>query len=79
MDEQMINCIISACCCEADCAEKKRNALAELLKKRLGHGPYEAHEIANFMLDTFDFAPKGFLAPLMEEAARLIKAGPYQG
>jgi hypothetical protein len=79
MDEQQINCIIGACCCEADCADKKRKALGELIKKHLGHGPYEAKEIADFMLSTFDFAPKGKLSPLMEEVARLIKAGAYQG
>ncbi len=79
MDDQQVNCIIGACCCEADCADKKRKALSELIKKHLGHGPHEAHEIANFMLDTFDFAPKGKLTPLMEEAARLIKAGEYKG
>ncbi len=78
MDEQQINCIIGACCCEADCAEKKRKALAELLTKHL-NGPYTAEKIADFMLSTFDFAPKGKLTPLMEEVARLIKAGDYQG
>ena len=79
MDDQQVNCIISACCCEADCAEKKRKALAQILHTGLGHGPYTAAQIADFMLSNFDFAPKGTLTPLIETVAKLIKAGDYQG
>ena len=79
MDEKQVNCVIGACCCEADCSEKKRKALAQILHAGLGHGPYAAEQIADFLLSHFDFAPKGTLTPLMETVAKLIKAGPYQG
>ena len=79
MDDQQANCVIGACCCEADCADKKRKALADVITHNLGDGPHTAAAVADLLLTLFDFAPKGKLTPLMEEVARLIKAGAYPG
>lgn len=78
MDEQQANCILGICCCEENCAEKRRHALAAVIHAGLGHGPYTAAQIADFMLNTFDFAEHGTLEPLFKSVAKLARGKAYE-
>ncbi len=77
MDEQQVNCILGICCCEENCADKRRKALADVITHALGHHPTVA-EIADFLLTNFDFAEKGTLEPLFKSAARLARGQDYK-
>lgn len=77
MDEQQMNCILGICCCEENCADKRRKALAEVIHHGLGHGPYTAAQIADFMLNSFDFAEKGTLEVLFKSVSKLARGADY--
>ena len=79
MDEQQWNCLIGACCCEENCADKRRKVLADYIQKKLGPGPYSAKSIADLMLDTFDVMPRGTLEPAIKAVTKFVKAGDYVG
>jgi hypothetical protein len=68
------NCIL-AVCCPPD-SDGQRKALAEEMASSLSTASGETYEdIARWILDNFDLAPKGSLQTFKDEIARLAREG----
>lgn len=78
MDQQQWNCVVGACCCEENCAAKRRKVLEDFIVSKLGHR-FSAAQMADLMLTTFDVMPAGTLKPMIEAITSFVQAGPYQG
>ena len=65
-------CCILGVCCPPDSPEQL-NALAKEIGKVTNWPEIDAVNVAKFMLDTFDLAPKGSLAGFVEEIARMAR------
>ena len=78
-DQQEANCALGVCCCEENCADKRRKALASILRKNLGHTPCTPESVANVILNKFDLAEKDTLKPFVESIARLARGKDYDG
>lgn len=79
MDNGEFNCALGVCCCEENCADKRRRALASIITKGIGDGPFTAAQMADFILNTFDLAEKGTLEPLFRSIAALARGKDYEG
>lgn len=79
MDNEQANCILGICCCEENCADKRRKALADVIQTLLAGQPCTPAAVANLLLNTFDFARKGTLEPLFKDIAILARGKDYTG
>jgi hypothetical protein len=68
-----INCLLSICCPP----ERRVEVLTKLLIEK-GVDANAAESCAKIMCDTFDFAPKNTLQPLIQEVARLARGEDYK-
>lgn len=66
-------CILQVCCPP----ERAKKALADEIAKTTGDGVLTPELVADFIIDTFDLAPKGLLQPLLKRAGDLAKAHPH--
>jgi len=66
-------CCILAVCCPGG-SERQREALATEIERALEETPEGARKYANWLLDTFDLAPRGTLGDFVSAVARLAKA-----
>lgn len=73
-DEQA-NCVLEVCCGKDG---KQHKALTDVLVQDAGLNPHQAVSVAAFLIDLFDFAPKGTLFAFKQEIARLARGNPYE-
>jgi hypothetical protein len=67
-------CCILGICCPPNSAEQTNALAAELVKDKVCSENPEAHKVAHWVLKHFDLAPKGTVAPLVTEIARMARS-----
>lgn len=72
--EQQECCILGVCCD----ATKRLDALAEKLQADLHVNAHQASEIAVWIRDHYDLAPKGTIQPLIDLIAAEAREYPYE-
>lgn len=71
MDDVILNCILGVCCPAG--SAQQLTALSHYMADELGCSPDEAKPFAAWVLNTFDLAEKGTLAPLRDSMVRLAR------
>lgn len=66
-------CCILGVCCPPNSAASVQALAVEMEKARLYPDKKEAHACAKWMLENFDLAPKGTVAPLIAAIAKMAK------
>lgn len=74
--DQQYNCAAQVCCDDEQTDfEKRVNALTKMITHDLGHGAYEARDVAVWIENTFDLAGKGTLYAFKQWVVTMYKAG----
>lgn len=75
MCDQQMNCAAGICCCEANCHDKRRKALREMMDDSIGAVPHTNAEIADYILNTYDISGLGTLEPIFIKMKAAVDAG----
>jgi hypothetical protein len=71
------NCVLEICCPPGSAAP--RQTLAAEVSKSTGYDLEMCQQVAEFIFDNYDLAPKGSLGNLKAEVARLARQGYVKG
>lgn len=75
IDQQEANCVIEVCCGKDG---KQQKALTVVLSRELNIPQNDARHIAVWLVQHFDFAPKGTLYDFKQAIAALARSADYE-